>query len=296
MHYFVVNPLSGAGKGARYGEEIKKLLEEKALPFVMRLTEYAGHATLLTKELCALPDCTALVAVGGDGTFGEVLNGMDLKIPLGLIPSGTGNDFGRTIGLRNECGAALEDVLHGQAAPADFIDVNGFRSLNVSGTGFDVDLSRVAFKLRKFIKGSVTYYISLLYTLLVFPFRPARIIVDGEKELHTPIMLVAAANGRKYGGGLPIAPQAEIDDGLMDLVIIKKVPRYKIPYLLLQFLKGKLLELTRYVEFYRCKTMECILEKEDIELNIDGELLSKTPMLAKICPGALQLIRPFDKI
>jgi len=294
MHYFIVNPLSGSGKGTRYAEEIRCLLADKAQPFVMKITEYAGHATQLAEEICALPDCSVVVAVGGDGTFYEVLNGMDIRVPLGLIPSGTGNDFARALGLKSNCNGALQDILEGTPTPADYIDVNGIRSLNVVGTGFDVDLTYLAAKIHKHMKGAISFYIALLYTLVAFPFRSAKIIIDDQYELNAPIMLIAAANGKKYGGGLPIAPDAEIDDGFMDVVIIKKVPRWKIPALLIQFLKGKLLLIKEYVEFYRCKKVFCQLEKP-LMLNVDGELVSSSPFTAQICAGALRIFRPFDK-
>jgi len=294
MYYFIVNPLAGSKKGARYGQEIEHILSSKKIDHVLKLTEYAGHATILAKEFCAQEDCTTLIAVGGDGTFCEVLNGMDLKIPLGLMAAGTGNDFARSAGLNLECSPALNDILEGTPSFIDYIDINGWRSLNVSGTGFDVDLSLVAIRLKKHIKGAVSYYIALLYTLLNFPFRPAEIEIDGEKKFSTSIMLIAAANGKKYGGGLPIAPDAILNDGLMDVVIIRKLPRWKIPYLLIKFLGGKLLLITKYVDFYRCKSVSCSL-KEPVLLNVDGELVSSTPFFAKVCTEELKLFMPFDK-
>lgn len=289
MIYFIVNRLSGKGKGAVVAERIVLYLREKKVAYQMVTTEYKAHAVKLAARLCAEKDCTALVAVGGDGTFSEVLNGMDLRIPLGLIPSGTGNDFIRSVSGGKTLEEQLDAVIQNRIRPVDFIQVNGRRSINIAGTGFDVDILLRQARLRRYFSGSFSYFAALFITVFTMNFRRFQVEIDGEERMDTPGLLLCAANGKYFGGGLPISLASEINDGMMELVLVKKMPRIMIPYMLVQFLRGKLLKIKKYVEFRRCRSIACSVEPR-VDIQLDGELFDMPRFTCTLCAGGLKFL------
>lgn len=222
MIYFIVNRLSGKGKGAVVAERIRFYLQEKKIAYKMVTTEYKAHAVELAAQLCRKKDCSALVAVGGDGTFSEVLNGMDTRIPLGLIPSGTGNDFIRSVPAGKMLEEQLDAVIQNRISPVDFIQVNDRRSINIAGTGFDVDILLRQEKLRRYLKGSRSYFAALIVTVFTMKFRQFRVRIDDSEMIDTAGLLLCAANGKYFGGGLPISLDSCPDDGVLELVLVKK--------------------------------------------------------------------------
>ena len=288
MIYFIVNRLSGKGKGAVTAERIERYLQQKKIEYQMVTTAYKAHAVELAAQLCARKDCTALVAVGGDGTFSEVLNGMDLRIPLGLIPSGTGNDFIRSIPAGKTLEQQLDAIIESRTCPIDFIQANDRRSINIAGTGFDVDILLRQAGLRRYLNGSLSYFAALILTVFCLKFRQFRVRVDGKELIDTSGLLLCAANGKYFGGGLPISLDSSPDDGVMELVLVKKMPRIMIPYMLVQFLRGKIKNIKKYVEFRRCSCIECsVTPKVDIQL--DGELFDMPVFTCTLCRGGLKL-------
>ncbi len=288
MLYFIVNELSGKGRGKEVADKLRKILKEKKIEYKMYITERYAHAIELAKELSAKNDCSGLVAVGGDGTFNEVLNGMDTGVPLGLISAGSGNDFMRAFAPEKTVEDQLDAVINGNTKCIDFIEVNDKRSLNVAGTGFDVDILLREKKFRKFLSGSLSYFASLIVTIFCMKFRNFKITVDDDKQTETSCLLMAIANGKYFGGGLPVSPVSEVDDNVLDLVLIKKMPRTNIPVMLVKFLKGRLSEVTKYVETYRCKKVECeVTPKVDIQL--DGELYDMQHFVCRIHSNELKV-------
>lgn len=288
MIYFIVNRLSGKGKGAVVTERIRLYLQEKKIAYKMVTTEYKAHAVELAAQLCREKDCSALVAVGGDGTFSEVLNGMDTRIPLGLIPSGTGNDFIRSVPAGKTLEEQLDAVIQNRISPVDFIQVNDRRSINIAGTGFDVDILLRQEKMRRYLKGSLSYFAALIVTVFTMKFRQFRVRIDDSEMIDTAGLLLCAANGKYFGGGLPISLDSCPDDGVLELVLVKKMPRVLIPYMLVQFLRGKLSDIKNYVELRRYRSIECsVTPKVDIQL--DGELFDMPHFTCTLCPGGLKL-------
>ena len=285
MLYFVVNELSGKGKGKETAQKIRTILEEKQIPYDMRVTEYKAHAVKLAEELSRQPDCTGLIAVGGDGTFNEVLNGMDLAVPLGLISSGSGNDFMRVLAPDKTPEEQLAPILAGQTRTIDYLTVNDKRSLNVAGTGFDVDILIRQEKFKKVLSGSFSYFASLLVTLLSLKFRRFTLNIDG-KELSEDGVLLAMSNGRYFGGGLPVSPESQINDGVMDVLLIKKLPWYKIPGVLGKFLKGRISEAADYALIYHGVRVTGSVSPA-VAIQLDGELFEMPAFACELHPAGL---------
>lgn len=291
MLYIIANRLSGSGKGAACLEATEKLLTQKGVEFKTLVSEYAGHIPLLTRQACSNLDCRRIIAIGGDGTFSELLSGLDLSVPVAFIPAGTGNDFVKGAALPTEVVSGVEAALHAKPTLYDILAVNDKRCLNIAGTGFDVNVLLQEQKIRKIYKGKLSYTLALLRALLKLEFTDIEYSADGNAPKKLSAFLIAAANGKYYGGGLPICLDADCTDGFLDLVIIKKLPRLAVPSVLIKFLKGKLAQVTEYVEMQRCKTLTFHTTKA-IPVNIDGELFDGLlPAKIEILPKRLQVLK-----
>lgn len=271
MLYFIVNELSGKGMGKQVAERIKTRLKNAGVDFIMAVTQYRSHATRLAEDFSKKDDCTGIVAVGGDGTFSEVLNGLDTKIPMGVISAGSGNDFLRTFAPNSTCETQIDAVLGGKTKNTDYIQVNSKRSLNVAGTGFDVDILLKERKFRKFLGGSVSYFVALIATLFSLKFRTFELSCDGSEKQTKECLLLAVANGKYFGGGLPLSLSADLYDGYLDVTLVKRMPFFRIPGMLIKFLKGRISEVKDYVETYRCTKIECSVSPK-VNIQLDGEL------------------------
>ena len=286
MLYFIVNALSGKGKGAEIAEKIKKLLSEKKTEFCMYFTEAKAHAVKLARELSLKADCKGIVAVGGDGTFSEVLNGISTNVPLGFVSAGSGNDFMRSFSDGKSFEEQMEPIINNVTRKIDYIQIGDKRSLNVAGTGFDVDVLITEAKLRKVLSGSFCYYMALLTTLFTLKFRNFTITVDKEHHIDEKCLIVGLANGKYFGGGMPISLESDISDGEMQLVVVRKLPFYRIPGLLIKFMSGRLKEDTRYVDVYDCTEVSCKVRPE-VKINIDGELIDMPEFTAVLQKSGL---------
>ncbi len=284
MIYFIINKRSGKGRGTTVAGQIDEHMRSKA-EYLISFTEYAGHATTLAKELSMRDDCEAIVAVGGDGTFSEVLNGAELTHPIGFIPSGSGNDFVRTSGEK-ELEQRLDEIISGNYKTIDFISVNEKRCLNVLGAGFDVDVLENEARFRKTFKGSVCYYLALLKSLLCINFRPMKMVIDEKEEIDCECLIFALANGKYYGGGMPVSLESKIDDGKMDLLVIKKLPLYKVPKILIKFLGGSVRDIKEHTVARSCESFSCYLG--DVSMQIDGEIKKIENISCRVEKGQLK--------
>lgn len=197
MLHFIINMQSGKGRGRKVWKRIARYLHRKRIGYCLYVT---GKAKDATAYAASIHDGT-IVAVGGDGTFHDVINGADFaKVDLGLIPAGRGNDFARGTGIPLDPIKALKCVLYGRRTPIDYIDVSGVRCLNVAGTGLDVAVLE-----RVYAGKSKSYLSSLVYNLKHFtPYR-LTVTADGITNVYDAIM-VGACNGTQIGGGIRLSP------------------------------------------------------------------------------------------
>ncbi|MEG2540570.1 MAG: diacylglycerol kinase family protein, partial [Clostridia bacterium] len=165
MYHIIINPLGGRGKSLEALNTVEKILSQKNIEYIVHKTEYAGHATDIARELSKTPD-TKIIMMGGDGSFNEILNGIENfeNVVLGFIPCGTGNDFVRSSGHPTKAQDAINLILQNNVGYIDYIDVGHRKCLNVAGAGMDVDVL-IRFKTMKFFKGQIKYTMSLISTL-----------------------------------------------------------------------------------------------------------------------------------
>ena len=287
FYAFIVNPAAGSGFALTAMQKLETVLRGKNIEYRIYRTERPGHGTEIASELSSDKDVLAVVSVGGDGTAGEVAAGLTgTGKPMGIIPAGTGNDFIKSVNIPNDPDKAMEILLTGKQDRIDTGVVNDHFFLNVCGTGFDVTVLDYAEAEKKKHRGLTPYLLGLIKA--IFHYRSVRLnlIADGEKE-EGQFLVCSVANGRFIGGGIPICPKAYIGDGLLDLVLIRDVHRWQIPF----YLPG--LMLSRDLKFrITChrRVSEVIVEGKELRINIDGDIISMSRADFRINPGSLILI------
>ena len=288
MIAIICNPTAGNGRGKKEGIKIDETLRRQGRACRLLLTEYPGHATALAKR--AIEDGAELVlSVGGDGTAYEVASGLlGSSMPLGIIPAGTGNDFVKTIGVPMQPEKALEHVLSHPAKKTDVGEMNGKMFLNEIGTGFDVSVLDYAAKAKKYCRGLLPYLYGVIKTMFRFRSIPITFSVDDGESVTLDAFVAGAANGGMIGGGIPIAPEATADDGLLDVVIVEKVERKKLISRLIGLMQGKILSFPE-THFFRAQSVS--FSAPDMRVNVDGEIVSEKAVSARVLPGALMICR-----
>lgn len=286
MYHIIINPVGGKGESQKALQTVKKLLDAKKVPYIVHETQYAHHATEIARELSHEAD-TKIIAMGGDGSFHEVLCGIENfeNVTLGLIACGSGNDFIKKSGHPKDVEKALDVILKGNVGYVDYMDLGTTRCLNVAGGGMDVDVL-VKYASVKKLKGSAAYNYALIYTLLHTRFHKLRLIVDG-KTMDKSVFMIGIGNGGFIGGGLPICPHAEVSDGKLDVVIVNEMKKRRIPSMLLKFLKGKHVEDKTVEEF---RTDRVIIEAlDDSRFELDGEIIEDRYLDIKVVPNKLKM-------
>lgn len=229
------------------------------------------------------------VVMSGDGLIGQVagtLAGGD--VPLGLIPGGRGNDFARVLGIPTEPQEAVAVLAEGAIRRIDLGEVDGRAFVGIASCGFDSDANRIANETR-LIKGNLVYAYAALRALVAWKPATFTITLDGERRELTGYS-VAAANSRAYGGGMFIAPEAELDDGLLDVVTTARTSKLRFLVNLPKVFDGRHVENE---EVTVTRAAECRIEADrPFGVYADGDLLAELPATVRVKPGALAVIAP----
>lgn len=271
MIELIVNPIAGGGLARKIAAKAAEKLKERSIAFEMHTTERPGQATELARE-AAQRGCETVIAFGGDGTVSETAAGLrGTKTALGIIPSGTGNDFIKSAGIPKQWEQALDFILTHPARPVDSGVLNERFFLNECGTGFDVMVLDFAEQVKNRLHGMLPYLYGVVRAVAAFRPIPMHIEIGDEVVLDGSYMVCAIGNGSFIGGGIPIVPSADLTDGLLDVLVVDAVPRWRIPFYLPALLKGTL--HTKKSVTHRYLVPRCVLKCEHMRLNIDGEIL-----------------------
>ncbi len=287
---FIINPIAGGKHGQKMLKNVAFLesrLQERKVEYAFHYSQNKGGATALTKELIE-NGATNIIAVGGDGTLHEVINGFSNfeKVALGIIPCGTGNDFANALNLPLDPKQALDIILDNTPKFTDFMQMPTVRGLNIIGMGIDVDVLKRYESLKK--KTKFGYTSSLVKTLFRFKCIKFGAKIGTEtKDCHS--FIAGVANGKVFGGGLKLCPVADPADGKLDLVTVDAMNKLKIINAFIQLKKGKLLDIK---QAHHTVTDEVeIIATAPYTVNVDGELYENIPFKVKVVTNTLRVYR-----
>jgi len=298
----VLNPAAAGGRVGRHADAVAAALRDAGIRFELVRTERAGHAASLVP--IALQDgFEQILAVGGDGTLNEVLNGMYAgKQPrnpdavLATLPFGTGTDFRRSLELPRGL-HAIERILHGRPRAIDVGCVtHGLTEggeavryfLNVADFGVGGEVVRRVNATTKLFGGFASFLYGVVSTLLTYQNPRMRLEIDGE-QFAGRISNVILANGRFYGGGMHVAPEARLDSGGFEIYVIGDVGTFEAIVNLPKLYRGHLLKRADKVQ-YLFATQVVARSDETVLLNLDGEQPGRLPATFEILPRSLQVI------
>ncbi len=284
---FIINPVAGHGWKKTIEKKIDRFSRSDQFVIEKAYTQYHGHATLLSRQ-AALNHYHAAIAVGGDGTVNQVAAGLlNSRTALGILPVGSGNGFAHTLGIPRSTDQALNIIGRSHTALIDTFTANGRFGINVTGAGFDGYIIHLFSRAGK--RGFVTYF--RLVTQHYFPFSPQtyKITIDGN-TVDCNALLVEVANGSEYGNRVVIAPDARPDDGLLNVVILKKTGLLKLPVAVYHLFAGNRLPYP-YAEYYSGRHV-VIRSSHPLFLHVDGEELEPSLQLeVSINPQSLWVLR-----
>lgn len=285
MWALVINPVAGQGKGTTVGTYVAGWLTQRKIPYVLITGQSSNSlADQLGNFLEKSSDCDGVIAVGGDGLLHLVLQKVvPAQVPLALIPAGTGNDFVRTLGWSLESfDEHLSIVTSTQPTPIDLGLVDGEWFGAILSTGFDSVVNEKANTLN-WPKGPMKYNAAIAIELPRFKPRHYEIFLD-DQSISTDAMLIAVSNGRSYGGGMLVCPDANISDGLFDVMILRPVSKIEFLKVFPRVFAGTHISHPA-VEVLRSRTVR--IESKAVAY-ADGERIGQLPISAECIRGALR--------
>jgi diacylglycerol kinase (ATP) len=294
----IYNPRAGNGRARRLLPRIRAGLGGRGIDAEFMLTEAPGHATALA-QAADFNGFDAHVATGGDGTLFEVLNGLmrnpgARKPPLGLIPNGTGNAFMKELGLRQRDWVRAIDILAARRLRRIDIgrvetDGQSHHFLNIVGMGFVAEIAQAAVPLKRL--GAAAYTAAVLLKLPSLRAQAITLELDGER-IEREAVFVEVANSTYTGTNFLIAPKARLDDGLLDVVLLKAISRLELLRLFRTVYDGSHLRHPQ-VEYFQARSVT-VTESRPGRLIPDGEILGHTPARFECLPGAIDFLGPAD--
>lgn len=298
----IVNPNAGKGRGGKDWKLIEYHLNKKEILFDVKFTAEKGHAIRLTHE-AVMDGYRKVITVGGDGTLNEVVNGIfsgeacpPTDITLGLIPVGTGNDWGRMFGIPIDYEKAAgiigggRQMLHdiGVVHYSDGAERKQRYFINIAGLGFEsLVVKRTNYQKERGHGGKAIYFYNLLMSLLSYKNTGAEIMIDGIKK-SAQVFSINVGNGRYCGGGMRQTPAALPDDGLLDVTVINGISKIDIIRNLGMLYDGTILSHPK-IDGYKCKNLK-VSSESPVWVEADGESLGHTPAEFSIIPAGINIV------
>jgi YegS/Rv2252/BmrU family lipid kinase len=304
----ILNPVAGGGGLRRRWPEIGAVLKDAFGEIDLRETQAAGDGSTLAMDL-AVTGCGLVIAAGGDGTVSEVADGLinaaaeGHRAALGMIPCGTGTDFARGLGLPNSFEAAIGRIASSKGRMIDagrvsFIDDNGALAsrhfINIASLGVSGAVARAVNSDER--KGRVSakalFYWRTVAEFIRYRFQDVRITVDDGEPVEARVALVVAANGRFFGGGMMVAPDAEVDDGLFDIVVLRAAGKLGL-IRDIRLLYGGRHRNHPAIAILRGRKLMVepagTTNAQHMPVEVDGESPGRIPATFEILPGAITL-------
>jgi YegS/Rv2252/BmrU family lipid kinase len=283
----LVNPHSAGGRTLKLLPQVERELDARRIPFRAERTRSLEDG--VERALRAVEAGEVPVVVSGDGLIGAVGGAMaGAETPLGLVPGGRGNDLARVLGIPDDPAGTVAVLAAGESRRIDVGEANGKRFLGIASVGFDSECNRLANETT-FIRSNLVYVYSLVRTLLAW--KPARFTLRvGEERMRLSGYSVSIANSRAFGGGMYIAPNAELDDGEFDIVTVGEFGKLRFVGNLPKVFKGTHVEEDE-VRVFRAPRVE-LCASRPFPVYADGEHLTELPTALRVLPRALSVLAP----
>lgn len=305
--YFIINPKAKNGYCMKIWQQVEWKLQEVSRPYFAFFTEYPGHAKSIASQISAKSSTEqerpVIIAVGGDGTLHEVANGMiNSRLALGFIPGGSGNDFSRGLKIPADPVEALEVILTLVDNNSPLIDVGKITFddhsqhyfINNMGAGFDalisyeVNRSKLKKLLNRLALGRLIYVFFLIKILFTYERNTVQLKIDGKKHVFDDTWFATVSNQPFYGGGMKISPSAKVDDGILDIIVAHRLPRWKLLLVFISVFWGKHIYF-KEVEVLKGRTIS-IQASSPLYVHGDGEYIGKTPLEIQVQPGSIEVL------
>lgn len=289
--FFIGNPSADCGRAAARFEEVRRHARALDLDCEWQTSRSATDVTALAAEARAR-GFDAVIACGGDGTAHYAIQELvGSETAFGILPLGGGNDLAKALGFKQEIRTMLSAWRAGRHRHIDLARVGERHYAGVAGVGFDSNVNRYANERVQRLPGVWRYLYAVFAELARFEPLPAVVEFD-DRRFSGDVMFVVVANTQNYGGGLRIAPSARVDDGLLDLVLVKRMPKLRLLGHLPAVMRGTL-QPSELVEFHQVRHVRIELDGPT-ELYGDGESLGPLPREVEVAPRALKLLVPSD--
>jgi YegS/Rv2252/BmrU family lipid kinase len=298
----IVNPFSRDGATGRRFATVERRLRESLGPLEVARTRGPRDAERLARE-AVRAGVERLIVAGGDGTLSEVATGLlgaglGAYARIGILPFGTGGDFVRTLGLPGDLDRAIACIAEGKVRRVDAsrvtLQAGGrervYYGVNITSVGISALVVTLAERSPRFVGGSGAFLLGTVRAILRYRSHPVTLRVDGRVVHEGPLILATAGNGRFFGGGMLVCPQAYCDDGQLDVVVVAGLSKAQLLAKLYGIYRGTHLK-DPAVRSYRGRVIEA-LGPPAVRLEVDGEPLGALPVRIEVLDGALSLLAP----
>lgn len=293
-HLFIINPAAGSrDRSEAYRRQIERICGEKSLDYQIRISEAPGHCTEIARQAAQTGEEYRIYACGGDGTLNEVVCGVAGydNVAVTAYVGGSGNDFVKIFN-ETEPFKDLEQLLDCREATFDLVRCNEDVSLNICSVGLDArigtDVSR--YKRLPLLSGFRAYAVSTLINVIKGIAEHYVVEIDGQK-IDGKQTMICACNGRFYGGGFNPVPEADPTDGLLDVLVVKKVSRLQVAGVVGKYKNGQYAKLKKIVQHFRTDKLRIICDKPT-SINLDGELRTAQVIDISIAKEKLRFFFP----
>jgi YegS/Rv2252/BmrU family lipid kinase len=284
----IINPVAGGGRPARALPDVESTLRALGLEYRFEYTKSLEHGRELASE--AAGNGEVAVAFGGDGLISAVAGALkDTDGVVGILPGGRGNDLCRVLGIPRRPVAACSVLASGVERRLDLGEAGDRTFAGIASCGFDSLVNQIANDTRV-VRGSAVYALALLRALPRFKAAQFEVTLDDGTPREFTGYSVAAANSKQFGGGMLLAPNASLTDGLLDVVIIEDMPKLRFLRLAPTVFNGRHIR-QRGVDVIRGRELH-ISASEPFTLYADGEAIAELPVTVRVLPGAVRMIVP----
>jgi YegS/Rv2252/BmrU family lipid kinase len=284
----IVNPHAGGGRTSGALPDVEATLRRRGLELRVEQTLSLPHAVELGQDAAAAGEVA--VSFGGDGLAGAVAHGLrGTGAVLGVLPGGRGNDFARKLGIPLEPVAACAVLADGRERTVDVAEVDGRTFLGIASYGFDSDVQDIA-NATTVVKGQAVYVYATLRALAAWKAVRLRFAADGGASREVPGYAVAACNSGVFGGGMALAPDADLEDGLLDIVVTGETPKRSYLANVPKVFKGAHVN-ARGFELFQASELHVDAERP-FRIYADGDPIGTTPATIRAVPGGLRVLVP----